>query len=658
VRMPKRLFVRLAIVLCLLIASFFLVASASAQTEILSVSSGQCVQPSGGSTGTGALMVQEPCAGAVVEEWTFTPIGSYYHVVSQNSGLCLNVPGNSKQQGTQLIQWTCQSSSQYNDQWTISAEGNYFHLLSRSSGQCVNISGNSLAAGAGVIQWPCQSASQLNDQFYIDVSGISPLTLPSTWSPVTPLAVNPIAVANMPNGNVLMWSAYEQFSYEGDIGNAAGQTYTGIFNPATYASSQTVVTSPPADMFCPGTALLPNGNVLVNGGSSSPKTSIFNPVTNAWSADAEMNIPRGYEGDTLLSTGSVFTFGGSWSGGLGGKNAEVWTEGGGWAELTGVPETNVVGPDPQGVYRGDNHLWLFAQSGGSVFQAGPSAQMNWITTSGAGTIQSAGDRGNDPYSINGNAVLYDIGKILKVGGAPAYQQDGNSTIYATNSAYQINISAGPNSPVQVTQLTGMTYPRAFSSGVVLPSGSVVVVGGQSIPQPFTDTAAVLTPEIWNPSTQMFSLLNPMQTPRTYHSTALLLPDGRVFVGGGGQCGTGCVENHLNAEILTPPYLLNSNGTPATRPVIQQAPTSAALGSSITVTTNSTVTSFVLMRLSSITHTVNNDQRRVPLTIGSSNGYSYTMTVPSDPGVVLPGYYMLFALNSQGVPSVSTTIQIP
>lgn len=654
-RIPKRVFVRISFALCLAISNFLLVASASAQTEILSVSSGQCVQANGGSTSSGALMVEEPCAGSAAEKWAFTPIGSYYHVVSQDSGLCLNVPGNSTRQGTQLIQWTCQRSNQYNNQWTISAEGDYFHLVSRSSGQCVNISGSSAAAGGAVIQWPCQSSTQLNDQFYIDVTGISPLTLPSTWTSVIPLSVNPIAVANLPNGNVLMWSAYQEFSYEGDIGNAAGQTYTGIFNPATYSSLQTVVTSPAADMFCPGTTLLPNGNILVNGGSSSPKTSIFNPSTNTWSADADMNIPRGYEANTLLSTGSVLTFGGSWSGGEGGKNAEVWTSGSGWAELTGVPETNVIGPDPQGVYRGDNHLWLFAQSGGNVFQAGPSAQMNWITTSGAGTIQPAGNRGSDSYSINGNAVLYDIGKILKVGGAPAYQQNGSTTTYATNSAYQINISAAP---VQVKQLTGMTYPRAFSSSVVLPNGSVVVVGGQSIPQPFTDTAAVLTPEIWNPSTQMFSLLNPMQTPRTYHSTALLLPDGRVFVGGGGQCGTGCVENHLNAEILTPPYLLNSNGTLATRPVIQQAPTSAALGGSITVTTNSAITSFALMRLSSITHTVNNDQRRVPLTIASSSGQSYTLTIPSDPGIVLPGYYMLFALNSQGVPSVSTTIQIP
>jgi galactose oxidase len=75
-----------------------------------------------------------------------------------------------------------------------------------------------------------------------------------------------------------------------------------------------------------------------------------------------------------------------------------------------------------------------------------------------------------------------------------------------------------------------------------------------------------------------------------------------------------------------------------------------------------VTSFALMRLSAVTHTVNNDQRRIPLTIASSNVTgsgpdSYVLSIPSDPGVVLPGYYMLFALNAAGVPSVSTTVNL-
>jgi len=419
-----------------------------------------------------------------------------------------------------------------------------------------------------------------------------------------------------------------------------------------------LVTANGADLFCPGTALLPNGTLLINGGSSSPKTTLYDPIGNAWSAAANMNIPRGYEGDTLLSTGDVLTLGGSWSGGQGGKSAEVWDPATGWVVLTGVPETNVIGPDPKGVYRGDNHLWLFASTAGAVFHAGPSSQMNWITTDSTGSITSAGNRGSDAFSINGNAVMYDVGKILKVGGAPSYDQDASTPTYAANSAYVIDISGGPGQPVKLEQLKGMTYPRAFSNAVALPDGEVVVVGGQTLPQPFTGTDAVLVPEIWNPVTKQFNLLAPMQIPRTYHSTAILLPDGRVFVGGGGQCGVGCPNNHLNAELLSPPYLFNADGSMAARPVIQSAPATAQRGSSIAVTTQGGVTAFSLMRLSATTHTVNNDQRRVPLSISGVNGAIYTLAIPTDPGIVLPGYYMLFALNAQGVPSVAVTVQIP
>jgi galactose oxidase len=637
-------------------------AATAEPTDIVSASSGQCVTVSGASTTAGADAIQSVCAGAADESWSLVPVGSYYHIASVSSGQCLNVTYASKTEGATVIQWPCQAATATNDQWSIVSVGEYYHIVNVNSGECLNISGGSQTPGAQLIQWPCQpyQPDDYNDLWSLALP--SAPVLPSVWTGVITLPVTPIAIANLPNGNLLMWSAYAPYTYEGDIGNAEGQTYTGVFNPSLETSTDVLVTATGADMFCPGTALLPNGNVLVNGGSSSPKTSIYQWSTGTWEIGGEMKIPRGYEADTLLSTGNVFTLGGSWSGGQGGKSGEIWSgassSAGTWTVSQGIPETNIVGPDPAGIYRGDNHLWMFAQSNGWVFQAGPSAQMNWINTAGSGTITSAGLRGTDPYSINGNAVLYDIGKILKVGGAPAYSQSTGTT-YATNSAYLIDISAGVNTTPKVTKLAPMTYERAFSNAVVLPNGEVVVVGGQSIPEPFTDSAAILVPEIWNPTTQTFSLLNPMQTPRTYHSTAILLPDGRVFVGGGGQCGTGCPQNHLTAEILTPPYLLTSTGAPATRPVIVAASPTAALGGTIAVTTQGPVTSFVLMRLSSVTHTVSNDQRRIPLTISATNTpESYTLAIPSDPGVVLPGYYMLFALNASGVPSVSTTVQIP
>ncbi|MEA3130977.1 MAG: galactose oxidase, partial [Paraburkholderia sp.] len=88
------------------------------------------------------------------------------------------------------------------------------------------------------------------------------------------------------------------------------------------------------------------------------------------------------------------------------------------------------------------------------------------------------------------------------------------------------------------------------------------------------------------------------------------------------------------------------------------PTEAQLGTSLAVTASSGVKAFALMRLSSATHSVNNEQRRVPVSFTVGTAGEYLVTIPSDPGVVIPGYYMLFALNAKGVPSVSRTLRIP
>jgi galactose oxidase len=606
--------------------------------------SGQCMNVNGGSSTAGATIIQWPCAGSTNEQWYLKPTGAYYQIASVRSALCLSNNA-STAAAAPFYQETCSATSTANLFTLTPANGSY-SLTAVNSGLCVTVPGSTQTTGTGLVQSAC--AGTLNQLW-----SLGPATIPSSWTAVTQLPVDPIGVANLPNGNLVMWSANDPYTFEGDIGNSAsGQTYTAVFNPTTLASTEVLVTNTGADMFCPGTANLFDGSILVNGGDSSPKTTLYNWQTGLWSSDANMNIPRGYEANTVLANGQVMTLGGSWSGGQGGKSAEVFTQGGaGWTELTNVPETNVVGPDPQGIYRGDNHLWLFTAPNGEVFHAGPSAQMNWITTTGTGTIISAGNRGTDPYAINGNAVLYDVGLIMKTGGAPAYQ-DAN----AEANTFLININGGVGN-VTVTPAAPMAYPRAFSNGVALPNGQVFIVGGQTYPVPFSDATAILVPEIWDPLNQTFRQLNPMVTPRVYHSTALLLQDGRVYVGGGGQCGSGCSANHFNTEIFTPPYLLNANGTAATRPVISSAPATAALGNNIAVTTSGPVQSFVMMRLSSTTHTVNNDQRRIPLTPVSSSGNTYTLTIPSNSGIALQGYYWIFALNAQGVPSVGSTILI-
>jgi galactose oxidase len=204
----------------------------------------------------------------------------------------------------------------------------------------------------------------------------------------------------------------------------------------------------------------------------------------------------------------------------------------------------------------------------------------------------------------------------------------------------------------------MAYARAFSNSVVLPDGKVLVVGGQQHPQTFTDTGAALSPELWNPATGGFTVMAPEAIPRTYHSVAILLPDGRVFSGGGGLCGAvACSTNHPDGQIYSPPYLFNPDGRLRTRPVITGAPTAAVTGSTITVTTNSATPRFALIRMSAVTHGVNNDQRRIPLTPTTVNGTSYRLRLPADKGVLLPGNYMLFALDASGTPSVARVMTI-
>jgi galactose oxidase len=290
---------------------------------------------------------------------------------------------------------------------------------------------------------------------------------------------------------------------------------------------------------------------------------------------------------------------------------------------------------------------LFAWSNATVLQAGPSRAMNWYTTTGTGGVASAGTRGDDGDAMNGNAVMYDAGKILTIGGARSYERAN-----ATTNAYVLTVRG---TTVSTRKVAGMASTRAFHNSVVLPDGKVAVFGGQNFAVPFSDNTAVLSAELWDPVTERFTALAPAAVPRTYHSVALLMPDGRVFTGGGGLCGT-CATNHFNAEIFTPPYLLKADGTAASRPVITDAPATADNGSAVTVATNRAVTRFAIVRMGTATHSVDTDQRRIALTPTAVTG-GYRLTIPADKGVAVPGYWMLFALDANGVPSVAKTIRI-
>ena len=468
-----------------------------------------------------------------------------------------------------------------------------------------------------------------------------------TWGPVMTTDMIPVACANLPDGRILSWSAYARYHFGPDTEN--GSTYTSIFDPTNNSFATTLVANTGHDMFCPGITNMGNGEIVITGGSSSAKTTIYNPANNTFRVGGRMNTPRGYHASVTLTDGRAFTIGGSWSGGRFNKKAEVWTASTGWTTLQNVDSDLTVrqgAPDPDGIYRDDNHAWLWAAPNNRVFQAGPGTNMHWITTTGQGSVTDAGVRGNDTYAMNGNSVMYDRGKILTLGGAQSY----NNGTPASNRSYIIDILGGD---ANVTQSGNMSRARTLQNSVVLPNGEVLTVGGMCTSLLFSDQCAHLIPEIWNPNTGTWRDLAAMQTPRTYHSVAILMQDGRVWVAGGGLCGD-CPVNHNDAEIYTPPYLYQGD-TLAARPIINTVPATANYNTSITVTTNTGVQEFVLMRLSSATHAINNEQRRIPLTFNNNGGNNYTVNIPNNDWLP-PGNYFLFALNN-GVPSVGQTINI-
>ncbi|MDC0434552.1 DUF1929 domain-containing protein [bacterium] len=469
----------------------------------------------------------------------------------------------------------------------------------------------------------------------------------SSWTAPFTVPLVPAAGSNLPDGRVLMWSATRKDNYS----PRRNRTSMSIFDPVQMTATDKLVQNTNHDMFCPGTTQLADGRLMVTDGGSDRATSIFDPATNLWTTGDSLNIARGYHSSTLLDDGSVFTIGGSWSFGRGNKDGEIWREGEGWRLLPNVLAEQMLTDDPEGVYRSDNHMWLYQAPNKRIFQAGPSRTMHWIDVEGNGSVTVAGERSDDADAMNGNALMYDIGKILTLGGSPTYSLHSDGS----NRSYRIDITGDQ---AQVTRSGDMHYARTFNNALVLPSGEVVVIGGMAKAITFSDEDAVLPAEIWNPETDSWRELAPMQVPRTYHSFGLLLKDGRVLAGGGGLCGN-CGVNHPDVEILTPPYLLNADGSDATRPQFSSHIVDRAMnGSSIKVTMDTAQShDFALVRTSASTHSTNNDQRRIPLEVMAHSGNDFELIIPANAAVAPPGDYFLFAMNASGVPSVAEIIRI-
>ncbi|KAK4182346.1 hypothetical protein QBC35DRAFT_178980 [Podospora australis] len=530
----------------------------------------------------------------------------------------------------------------------------------------------------------------------------SPVTLPNggRWTDTLDFPLVPVtAWLNPKTGRLVTLASYTNNHF--DQGQNAKKTVQAEWDPAKDTITERIIAETEHDAFCPGTSMDEIGRVFLTGGSTPEIYSIYDPTSSSdpWVKPTNNRVAkkRGYQGQTYLPDGRTFMIGGTWSGGSGDedKPGEIYdTNTRTWTLFPEAYPANSIRMDksqcspPSGDSRcvkdewRQHHPWLFAWKGNTVFHAGPSKRMNWFhfakgneKTVYAGLRQDASDKSNifaDGDAVCGAAVMYDAvsGSILTAGGAPNYHYwlepwnmpNSQHRLPATNNVFGITLGT-PGDEVKPKRLASMKYPRIFANAVIFPNGEVFVAGGQRQGEPFYDESWVDTPEIYTPATNTWRTASANSIPRAYHSWAQLLPDATVLVGGGGLEMNHENVNHYDAQIYQPAYLLTPDGrNTVPRPKIKDDDriSEYKLGTKFEIQTDVPVDlDASLIRYSPVTHALNNDLRRIPLKLvpqGNPTDKKYQVEIPADPGVALPGYWMLFVLQ-KGVPSHAKTVRI-
>jgi galactose oxidase len=404
---------------------------------------------------------------------------------------------------------------------------------------------------------------------------------------------------------------------------------------------------------------MPDGRLMVNGGHHRDDAGIN--VTYFFSQDGapqpglNMAFGRWYPTLTVLDDGRVLSMAGRDVNGEIVRIPELW-EGGQWVQLPGASAVtipyyprNYVAPD------------------GRIFYAGERPTSRWFDVDATG----AAGRGvwtNGPTHIwrfvrdYGTAAMYDTGKILYAGGGGDLNWDTQSpddprtAFSSTPTATAEFIDLTQSSPAW--QSAGsMAAPRRHLNSTILPDGQVLITGGTSGGGfvNISEALAVKTAEVWNPKTNQWTTLAANRVMRVYHSVSLLLPDGTVLHGASGDAMAGTVEvpPENNHEIFSPPYLFKG-----ARPSISAAPSQVGYGQTFSIATPNAVqvTDVRWIRLGSVTHAFDMAARANTLAFAASVG-GIEVTAPVIPNLAPPGYYMLFILNRNGVPSQGKIIRI-
>jgi galactose oxidase len=479
------------------------------------------------------------------------------------------------------------------------------------------------------------------------------------WSATISLVNVPIHTHVLPTGKVLFWGRRNPPGTPDFPSLNQHETHAFIWDPANPNVPAKPTSNQPTDsqgntinLFCSGHTFLEDGRLLVTGGhlfdSQGLNTSTFyNPITDRWSAGPTMNHGRWYPTAVTVPDGRAFVSSGSFAAGVPQfppigippiNNIPQILENGGWIDVTSF---NTLPLFPR----------LHVAPDGSLFMSGTNAGtflFENFRVGNPGTWVPTGNRGqNADYAPS---VMYDVGKVVYIGGGSTTNVVETIDLNAANPAWAV--------------VAPMKFRRRQHNGTLLPDGTVLVTGG-SQGTGFNDLTIgdpIRAAELWDPAKGTWTQMASEAVDRCYHSTAVLLPDGRVFSGGGGEFAPNSSlpvpndpsETHANAQIFSPPYLFKG-----ARPIISKAPpTHVVYGESFDVETPAPneISQVTWLRLSSVTHSFNSNQRINFLTF-QRGANKVTVTAPPNGNVCPPGHYMLFLLNQNKVPSIAAIIQI-
>lgn len=475
------------------------------------------------------------------------------------------------------------------------------------------------------------------------------------------------------DGNILEWQG--------------AQYYYDMWSPITGEHDVIEHTLNNVDSFCSGPILLPESNKIIMPGGDArlldrPEflpgdderindpiyqnagivdAPVFDIDTQVVDAGKSMNSARWYPTSTILDNGEVLV-----SGGIDGKFNSVFTpevftpDQDSWRYLMGATDP-LVFDQPRGGGWYYPRQWL-APNGLVFGLAGNIAY--YLDYRNLGNVEIVDTIIGLPRNYYSTSVMYQPGKILTLGG-DEYLPVEAKTI-ASKAAYVVDINS--DTP-EFTTVESMEHPRVWPDSTVLPDGTVFVNGGSSKDNVFIDV--ILTPELWDPKTNTWRSLADAKLPRLYHSTSLLLPDGRILVAGGGApkpepprgpdgepTGPGG-ENNINAEIFSPPYLFDDNDQLKDRIEIVSASKNANHGDVLTVTFEGqqAVSRVTLVKTGAVTHSFNMEQRFMELEFNSAGAGKLTTTLPASAFEMPPGHYMLFLVDAEGTPSVGHIVSI-